>query len=186
MLTDSSQPAVEDVSGQRVVKNHRDPVNWNCCLSQLFAPGLQQRSYERSCFGGTVRVPYFTYFRTVQGFSDSETMKLHGPFRGDELQDPKREFLQARFKVQSGIVDIRERLIGLSAQIFDTPDEQPTLAPEFAVNGTLRTASQLDDLVDRDTLIASLQKQVRCNFLKLAVSRLSSRPLVRHSSLFSS
>ncbi len=77
-------------------------------------------------------------------------------------------------------------MTGVDSRDLDTPDEQPTLAPEFAVNGTLRTASQLDDLVDRDTLIASLQKQVRCNFLKLAVSRLSSRPLVRHSSLFSS
>src|SRR5277367_1871992 len=31
MLTDSCQPAVEDVSRQGVVKHHRDPVNWNCC-----------------------------------------------------------------------------------------------------------------------------------------------------------
>src|ERR1700723_3842757 len=107
-----------------------------------------------------MRVPYFTYFRTVQGLSDSEAMKFHGPFCGDELQDLKREFLQARFKVQSCVVDLRERFIRLAAQVFDTADEQPTLPTEFAVNRTLRTAGQLDDLVDGDTLIAAFQKQV--------------------------
>jgi hypothetical protein len=136
------------------VKDHRDPVNWNRCLSQLFATIFQQRSYERSCFGGTMRVPYFTYFRTVQGLSDSEAMKLHGPLCGDELQNLKREFLQTRFKIQSCVVNLRERFIRLAAQVLDTPDEQPTLPAEFAVNRTLRTASQLDDLVDGDTLIA--------------------------------
>jgi hypothetical protein len=128
-------------------------------------------------------VPYLTYFRTVQGLADSETMKLHGPFRGDELQDLKREFLQARFKVQSCVVNLRERFIRLAAQVLDTADEQPALPTEFAVNGTLRTASQLDDFVDRDTLIAAFQKQVRCDFLKLTVSNLCSRSLVRHSCL---
>ena len=130
-----------------------------------------------------MRIPHFPYFRTVQGLSDSEAMKFHGPFCGDELQYLKRESLQTRFKVQSCVVNLRERLIRLAAEVFDTPDEQPTLPAEFAVNRTLRTASQLDDLVDGDTVIAALEKQVRCDFLKLAVSDFSSRPLVRHSSL---
>src|ERR1700723_4021048 len=127
-----------------------------------------------------MRVPYFTYFRTVQGLSDSEAMKFHGPFCGDELQYLKREFLQTRFKVQSCVVNLRERFVRFAAEVFNTSDEQPTLPSEFAVNRTLRTASQLDDLVDGDTVIAALEKQVRCDFLKLAVSNLSSRPLVRH------
>jgi hypothetical protein len=50
-----------------VVKDHSDPVNWNRCLSQLFVTAFEQKSYERSCFGGTVRVSYLTYFRTVHG-----------------------------------------------------------------------------------------------------------------------
>jgi hypothetical protein len=65
-----------------VVKNHPNPVNGNRHLSQLFAMTFQSRSYERSCFGRTVLVPYLTYFRTVRGLGNSETMKLHGPFRG--------------------------------------------------------------------------------------------------------
>src|ERR1700733_13412475 len=130
-----------------------------------------------------MRVPDLPYFRTVQCLSDSETMKLHGPLCGDELQDLKREFLQTRFKVQSCVINRRQRFIRLAAQVFDTADEQPTLPTEFAVNRTLRTASLLDDLVDGDTPIAALQKQVGCDFLKLAVSNLASRPLVRHSSL---
>src|ERR1700722_18179335 len=125
MPTDSCQPAIENVSRQRVMKDHGDPVNRNRCRSQFLATAFQQRAYERSCFGGTVRVPYLTYFRTVQGLSDSETVKLHGPLCGDELQDLKREFLQARFKVQSCVVNVGERFIGLAAQVFDTPDEQP-------------------------------------------------------------
>jgi len=28
----------------------------------------------------TVRIPCHTYFRTVHGLADRETMKLHGPF----------------------------------------------------------------------------------------------------------
>src|ERR1700722_10265291 len=183
MLTDSCQPTVEDVSRQRVMKDHCDPLNGNRRLSQLFTTAFQQGSYERSCFGGTMRVPHFTYFRTVQCLSDSEAMKFHRPFCGDELQYLKREFLQTRFKVQSCVVNFRKRFIRLAAQVLDTPDEQPTLPAEFAVNRTLRTASQLDDLVDGDTVIAALEKQVRCDFLKLAVSDFSSRPLVRHSSL---
>jgi len=130
-----------------------------------------------------MRVPYLTYFRTVQGLADSEAMKLHGPFRGDELQDLKREFLQTRFKIQSCVVNLRERFIRFAAQVLDTSDEEATLATEFAVNSTFRAASQLDDLVDGDTVIAALEEQVRCDFLKLAVSNLSSRALVRHSSL---
>ena len=83
-------------------------------------------------------------------------MKLHRPFRGDELQDVEGELLQALFKIQSSVVNLGERLIGLAAQVLDTPDEQPALAAEFAVNRTLGTAGQLDDLVDADTLIAPL------------------------------
>src|ERR1700684_4602424 len=166
MLTDSGQPTVEDVSRQRVVKNHRDPVNWNLCLWQLIATTFQQRLYERGRFRGTMGVPCLTYLRTVQGLSDSETMKLYGPFCGDELQNLKSEFLQARFKVQSCVVNLREWFIRLAAQVLDTADEQPTLPTEFAVNRTLRTASQLDDLVDGDTLVPVFQKQVRCDFLK--------------------
>src|ERR1700749_1803957 len=108
MLTYSCQPPIEDVSRQRVVKDHGDPVNWNRCRSQFLATAFQQRAYKRSCFGGTVRVPYLTYFRTVHGLSDSETVKLHGSFCGDELQNLKREFLEARFKVQSCVVNLRE------------------------------------------------------------------------------
>src|SRR5271156_4899166 len=130
-----------------------------------------------------MRVPYFADFRTVQGLSNSEAMKFHGPFCGDELQYLKREFLQTRFKVQSCVVNFGERFIRLAAEVFDPPDEQPTLPTEFAVNRALRAASQLDDLVDGDTVIAALEKQVRCDFLKLAVSNFSSRPLVRHSCL---
>src|ERR1700761_9805199 len=100
-------------------------------------------------------VPCLTYFRTVQGLSDSEAMKLHGPFRCDQLEDLKRDFLQARFKAQPGVINLRERFIRLTAQVFDTPDEQPTLPPKFAVNRTLRAASQLDDFVEGDTLIAA-------------------------------
>jgi hypothetical protein len=110
-------------------------------------------------------------------------MKFHGPFCGDELQYLKREFLQTRLKVQSCVVNLRERFIRLAAEVFDTSDEQPTLPTEFAVNSTLRTASELDDLVNGDTVIAALEKQVRGDFLKLAVSNLCSRPLVRHSCL---
>ena len=130
-----------------------------------------------------MRVPCLTYFRTVQGLSDSEAMKLHGPFCGDELQNLEREFLQTRFQVQSGVINLIERFIRLTAQVFDTADEQSTLPPEFAVNSTFRTAGHLDNPVDGDAFIAAFQKQVRCDFLKPAVSNLSSRPLVRHSSL---
>ena len=70
----------------------------------------------------------------------------------------------------------------LAAQVLDTADEQSTLPTEFVVDRTLRTACQLDDVVDGDALIAALQKQVCCDFLKLAVSNLSTRPFVRHSS----
>jgi hypothetical protein len=72
-----------------------------------------------------VLVPYLTYFRTVHGLGNSETMKLDGPFRSDELQNLKRESLQARLKVQSCVVNLRERFICLPAQILDTADEQP-------------------------------------------------------------
>jgi hypothetical protein len=130
-----------------------------------------------------MRVRCLTYFRTVQGLSDSETMKLHGPFRGDELQDFKREFLQTRFQVQSCVVNLRERFIRFAAQVLDTSNEQSTLPAEFAVNRTFRTASQLEDLVNGDTVIAAPEKQVRRDLLKLTVSNLSSRPLVRLSSL---
>src|SRR5882757_2360137 len=142
---------------------------------------FQYRSYERSRSGRTVRVPRLAYFRTVQGFADSETMKLHGPLSGNELQNVKRKFFQTLFKIQPGVIDLRERLIRLAAQVLDAGNEQPALPAEFAVDRTLRTAGQLNDLVDRDALIAPPQKQVCCNFFKLAVSNLSSRPLVRHS-----
>ncbi|MDX6464813.1 MAG: hypothetical protein QOE55_8510 [Acidobacteriaceae bacterium] len=122
-----------------VVKDHCNPVNGNRRVSQLFAMTFQYGSYERSCFGGTVLVPYLTYFGTVHGRGNSETMKLHGRFRSDELQNLKRESLQARLKIQSCVVNLRERFICLSAQILDTADEQPALPTEFAVNRTLRT-----------------------------------------------
>src|SRR5258708_23359789 len=109
-------------------------------------------------------------------------MKLHGPFCGNELQNVKRKFLQTLFKIQPRVIDLRERLIRLTAQVLDAGNEQPALPAEFAVDRTLRTASQLDDLVDCDALITTLQKQVSCDFLQLAVSDLSSRPLRRHLS----
>src|SRR5271156_6423321 len=79
-----------------------------------------------------MRVPYFADFRTVQGLSNSEAMKFHGPFCGDELQYLKREFFQTRFKVQSCVVNFGERFIRLAAEVFDTPDEQPTQYSGFA------------------------------------------------------
>src|ERR1700679_3007222 len=142
---------------------------------------FQHGSYERSRSGGTVRVPCLAYFGTVHGLSDGETMKLHRPFCGDELQDVKREFFETLFKIQSGVIDLRERFVRLAAQVLNTGDEQPTLPAEFAVDRTLRTAGQLDDLVDGDAFIASLEKQVCRDLLKPAVSDLSSRPFVRHS-----
>jgi hypothetical protein len=101
-------------------------------------------------------------------------MKIHRPFCGDELKDVKRELLETLFKIQSCVIELRERFIRFAAQVLDAADEQPTLPPEFALHRALRTASHLDDLIDGDTLIAALQKQVRCYFLKLAVSNLSS------------
>ena len=68
-------------------------------------------------------VPCLAYFGTVPGLTDGETMKLDGPFGGDELQDMKREFLQALFKVQSCVIDLRQRFIRLAAQVLDTADE---------------------------------------------------------------
>src|ERR1700722_2902832 len=183
MLADSCQQAVEDVSRQGVVKDHRHSFNRDSCLSQLVSTAFQQRSYDRSRSGGTVCVPCLAYFGTIHGLADGETVKLHGPFCGDELQNVKRELLETFFKVQSCVIDLRERFVRLAAQALNTADEQPTLPAEFAVDRTLRTASELDDLVDGDALIAALQKQLCCDLLKLAVSNLSSRPLVGHSSL---
>jgi len=91
----------------------------------------------------------------------------------------KRKLLETLFKIQSCVIDLREGFIRLAAQVLDTADEQPTLPAEFAVDRALRTASQFDDLVDSDALIAALQKQVCCDFLKLAVSNLSSRTACR-------
>src|SRR5258705_10086148 len=143
---------------------------------------FQHSSYERSRSGGTVCVPRFAYFRTVQRFADGEAMKLHRPFCSNQLQDVKRKLLQTLFQVQPRVMDLRERFIRLAAQVLDTADKQPALPAEFAVNRTLRTTSQLDDLVDGDALIAALEKQVCCDLLNLAVSNLSSRPFISHSS----
>ena len=126
-----------------------------------------------------MRVPSVSYFWTVYGLADCETMKLYGPFCGYELEDVKRELLETLFKVQSCVIALRERFVRFAAQVLNTADEQPTLPAEFAVDRTLRTASQLDDLVDSDAFIAVLQKQVCGDSLKLAVSIPSSRPLVR-------
>jgi hypothetical protein len=52
-------------------------------------------------------------------------MKLHGPFRRDELQNVKGKFLQTLFKVQPRVIDLRERFVRLPAQVLDTGDEQP-------------------------------------------------------------
>src|SRR6202044_415167 len=134
--------------------------NWNCCFSKLLATTFQQRPYERSCFGGTVRVPRLTYFGTIQSLADRQTMKRDRPFCRDELQDLKREFFQACFKVQSCVVNLSERLIGLATQVFDTPDEKPALPTKFAVNRTLRTSRQFDNIIDAHTLIATFEKQV--------------------------
>jgi hypothetical protein len=94
----------------------------------------------------------------------------------------KRKFLQTLFKVQPRVIDLRERFIRLAAQALDTGDEQPALPAEFAIDRALRTTSQLDDLVEGDALIAALQKQICCDFLKLSLPNLSSRPLVTQSS----
>src|SRR5258708_39886926 len=65
---------------------------------------------------------------------------------------------------------------------MDYADKVLAVCGEFGVDCTLRTTSQLDDLVDGDALIAALEKQVCCDLLNLAVSNLSSRPFISHSS----
>lgn len=62
-----------------------------------------------------MRVPRVAHFRTVHGLAYGETVKLHRPFSGYELQDMKRELLETLFKVQSCVVDLRERFVRFAA-----------------------------------------------------------------------
>src|SRR5271155_5075402 len=119
---------------------------------------FQYRSYDRSRSGGAVRIPCFAYFGTVRGLADGKAMKLHRSFCSDELQDVKRELLQALFKIQSCVVNLRERFIRLAAKAFDAAKKYPPLPTKFAIPRPLRAASHFDDLVDGDPLIAALQK----------------------------
>jgi hypothetical protein len=64
-------------------------------------------------------------------------VEIHRAFRGDQLQDVKREFCQTLFEVESGVVDFRERLTRFPAKRLDVI--RPTPPTEFVL--TLRQAN---------------------------------------------
>jgi hypothetical protein len=76
---------------------------------------FQHGLYDRPRSGRAVGVPRYTHFKAIRSLADSETMKLYGSFRSDDLQDLKRELLQTVFKLQSRVINLRERFVRLLA-----------------------------------------------------------------------
>src|SRR5579859_429317 len=156
MLAHSRQQTIENVSRQRIVKDHCYAFKRNRSVSQFIPVRFENRPYEGSRPCWAMRVPSLANFRAVQCLTNGKTVKIHGTLRSDQLQDVKGEFLQTRFKIQACVVDLGEWFVRLAAQILDTADEEAAFTAKFAVDGALRSTSQLDNLIDSHALIAAL------------------------------
>jgi hypothetical protein len=107
MSAHSCQQAIKNISGQRIMKEYCQAVNRNSRVSKLIRMALEHRSDEGGSSRRSVGVPGFSDFRAVQSLADCESVKFHRALGGDELKDMEGEFLQALFKIQAVIVDVR-------------------------------------------------------------------------------